>query len=72
MLTRRVAANIRRIRQERRLTQKQLSLAIEAAASYIAVLETTPRMPSFLLGMRICRVLGCQPEDLLEPVAGQE
>jgi ribosome-binding protein aMBF1 (putative translation factor) len=64
----RIAGQIRRWRRARRMTQKELSLAIFASESYIATIENVPRCPSFLLGMRIVRVLGLEPEDLLKPL----
>jgi len=70
-LTRRVSYQIRRWRLKRRMTQRYLSVAIGQGESYIATVESAPRMPSFLAAMRICRVLAIDPDDLLSPVKGQ-
>ena len=67
-LTQRVADNIRYYRKLRRMNQRELSAAIMAAESYISTIENVPRMPSFLMAMRICRQLGIEPEALLKSV----
>jgi transcriptional regulator with XRE-family HTH domain len=67
-LTARVAGNIRRWRKERRITQRELSLLVRGGDTYISTVENTPRMPSFLMAMRICRHLAIEPNQLLEPL----
>ena len=61
-----VAANVKRLRSERRLSQKRLSILVGASASYIHNLEQYDKLPSFIMGLRISKTLGVRPEMLLE------
>lgn len=61
-----VAKNVARLREKRRLSREELSKAIGASHSYSWHLETKDKMPSLLMGLRLARVLGVKPEELLE------
>ena len=50
--------NLRRIRQERALTLKQLGEMTDLSESYISLIETMERVPSVPAAKRIAKVLG--------------
>lgn len=50
--------NLRRIRQERGLTLKQLGEMTDLSESYISLIETMERVPSVPAAKRIAKVLG--------------
>jgi transcriptional regulator with XRE-family HTH domain len=50
--------DIRRIRQERGLTMKQLGEMTDLSESYISMIETMERTPSVSAAKRIAQVLG--------------
>ena len=50
--------NLRRIRQERGLTLKQLGEMTDLSESYISLIETMERVPSVPAAKRIANVLG--------------
>ncbi len=60
-----VAKNVMRLREKARLSREDLSEAIGASHSYSWHLETKFKMPSLLMGLRLARVLGVKPEELL-------
>lgn len=51
--------DIRRIRQERGMTMKQLGDLTDLSESYISMLEKMERTPSVPAAKRIAKVLGC-------------
>jgi transcriptional regulator with XRE-family HTH domain len=61
-----VAKNVKKLREKRRLTRKELSEAVGGSHSYIFHVEELQKMPSLLMGLRIARVLKVAPESLLE------
>jgi transcriptional regulator with XRE-family HTH domain len=61
-----VAKNVKRIRKQKRLTGLELSTSVGASHGYIHALEEYEKLPNFLMGMRIAKVLGVKPESLLE------
>lgn len=63
--------NLKKIRLERGLGQRQLAAAAGTTAATICRYEKGKRLPSLVLAMRIADVLGCKPEDLFA-VEGKE
>lgn len=68
---RRIAANIRKYRKARRLTQKQMAKALYVSANHYSIMERTsaPNRNFTLERVLIaCKVLGCSVDQLLEPI----
>lgn len=61
-----VAANVRRLRVERKLTQEQLAHDAEIDLTYLGGIERGRRNPSVDVLGRIAAALGCNPGELLE------
>lgn len=59
------AANLRRLRLDRGLTQEDLSDAVAIRASEISRLERGGRDPQLLTIVRLARGLGVTPAELL-------
>lgn len=64
-----VGHNVRRIRQERGLTQERLAFAAELDLTYIGGIERGRRNPSLLAMARIADALGVRIIDLLREAA---
>jgi transcriptional regulator with XRE-family HTH domain len=60
-----VGNNVRRCRQQARLTQEQLALAAEIDLTYVGGIERGKRNPSVAILARIAAVLGVEPANLL-------
>ncbi|MCH2496885.1 MAG: helix-turn-helix transcriptional regulator [Erythrobacter sp.] len=60
-----VAANVRRRRAERKLTQEQLAHDAEIDLTYLGGIERGRRNPSVEVLGRIASALGCHPSALL-------
>jgi transcriptional regulator with XRE-family HTH domain len=60
-----VGRNVRRLRQEKELTQEQLAFEAQIDLTYIGGIERGKRNPSLLVMVRIATALGCSPEFLL-------
>ena len=60
-----VAANVRRLRVERKLTQEQLAHDAEIDLTYLGGIERGRRNPSVEVLGRIALALGCYPSELL-------
>ena len=60
-----VAENICRLRNERGLTQLELSKRVGVNRSMIAQIERGTKIPTILLGKQIANVLGCSIEALI-------
>ena len=65
-----VGANIRRVRQERGLTQEELALAAETDLRYLGSIERGKGNPSVAMLGRLAAVLGVHPRDLFDERAG--
>lgn len=53
-------------RKKKKLTQRELAERLGVSESYISRLEAGQRSLSGLeLGLRLCKELGCKPEDLV-------
>lgn len=63
-----VAANVRRLRVERKLTQEQLAHDAEIDLTYLGGIERGRRNPSVDVLGRIAAALGCRPGDLFADV----
>ena len=61
-----VAKNVTRFREKARMSRKDLSEKIGGSHSYVYHVEEGKKMPSLLMGMRIAKALGIQPDRLLE------
>lgn len=59
--------NIRRLRQERGLTQEALADAVELAPTYVGQLERGRRNPTLAVVERMAALFGVDPLDLLKP-----
>lgn len=59
--------NVRRVRQERGLTQEQLAFEASIDLTYLGGIERGRRNPSLLVIARIAEGLGIQPAELLIP-----
>lgn len=71
-----VGGNIRRIREERGLTQTYVAEQAQVTAPAICQIERGTKRPSLQLSADIARILGCRMEDFLEgeevlPAAGK-
>lgn len=61
-----VGGNVRRLRQERGLTQERLAHDAELDLTYVGGIERGRRNPSLLVLVRIANVLGVSPVELLK------
>lgn len=61
-----VAANVRRLRAERKLTQEQLAHEAGLDLTYVGGIERGRRNPSVDVLGRIAEALGVQPSRLLQ------
>lgn len=62
-----VAANVKRLRVERKLTQEQLAHEAEIDLTYLGGIERGRRNPSVEVLGRLAASLDVQPRDLLAP-----
>lgn len=65
-----VGENIRRIRRQRRFSQRKLAAYAGVSPSYIAYIEKGARSPSLTTLNRIARCLGVAPEVFFQEEAG--
>ena len=63
-----LAANVRRLRRERGLTQEQLSFDAGMKRSYLSDLERGTRKPSVEALGRLADALGVEPAELLKAI----
>lgn len=56
--------NLRKIRQEKGLTQKELSLKLNITISYLSKLENEKKVPNVSLAVRLASALDCTVEDI--------
>lgn len=68
MLHERFTANMRRIRENRGLTQQDLADALDVSRPYIAELEAGRHVPTLKIVERVAIGLGVQTETLLGEV----
>jgi transcriptional regulator with XRE-family HTH domain len=62
-----VGRNVRRLRQERGLTQEQLAHEAELDLTYVGGIERGKRNPSLLVLVRIAAALGTDLPSLVTP-----
>jgi transcriptional regulator with XRE-family HTH domain len=62
-----VGENVRRLRQERGLTQEQLSFEAQIDLTYVGGIERGRRNPSLMVMIRLAAALDVDPERLLRP-----
>jgi transcriptional regulator with XRE-family HTH domain len=60
-----MAANVRRLRKARGLTQEQLAHDADIDLTYLGGIERGRRNPSLAVLVRIAAALGAEPADLL-------
>ena len=61
-----VGRNVRRLRQERKLSQEQLALSAGIDLTYVGGIELGKRNPSLLILVRLSTALETTPSKLLE------
>jgi transcriptional regulator with XRE-family HTH domain len=61
----RVGDNVKRLRQQRGLSQEKLAGDAVIDLSYLGGIERGSRNPSLLVMVRLAQALGVEPEDLL-------
>lgn len=61
-----VGENVRRLRQERGITQELLAFEAELDLTYLGGIERGRRNPSLLVIVRVSAALGVEPADLLK------
>ncbi|NLH79252.1 MAG: helix-turn-helix transcriptional regulator [Phyllobacteriaceae bacterium] len=64
-----VAANLRRIRHERQLTQEELAHRAGLSPRYVGSIERTRVSISITILGRLAETLGIDPRELLRPIA---
>lgn len=68
-----VARNIRRLRQERGLTQEELAVRIRITRNYVGMIERQENSPTVAILERIAKALGVEPARLFdEKAAGRK
>ncbi len=68
-----VARNIRRLRQERGLTQEELAVRIRITRNYVGMIERQENSPTVAILERIAKALGIEPARLFdEKAAGRK
>lgn len=61
-----VGANVRRLRQERGMTQEQLAFEAKIDLTYLGGIERGRRNPSLMVLVRIAASLGAEPAHLVQ------
>jgi transcriptional regulator with XRE-family HTH domain len=61
-----VGSNVRDLRKARGLTQEDVALEADINLKYVGGIERGQRNPSLLILVKIAKVLGVQPADLLK------
>jgi transcriptional regulator with XRE-family HTH domain len=64
-----VAANLRRIRHDRQLTQEELAHRAGLSARYVGSIERSDVSASVTILGRLAEALGIDPRDLISPLA---
>ena len=67
----RIGASLRRLRQERAVSQSELARRTGAARTYRVAVEQGQHEPSLELLSRVARALGCAPAELVHALAGE-
>jgi transcriptional regulator with XRE-family HTH domain len=67
-----VARNIRRLRQERGLTQEELAARIRINRNYVGMIERQENSPTVAMLERIAKSLGIEPARLFDEKAGRK
>jgi len=60
---------LRKYRQEKGLTQEQLSERVDVVRSFICTLENGKRQPSLQMVLKLAAALGVRPGDLVNEMA---
>src|SRR3954470_12451506 len=64
-----VARNIRRLREERGLTQEELAARIRINRNYVGMIERQENSPTVAMLERIAKALGIEPAQLFDEKA---
>jgi transcriptional regulator with XRE-family HTH domain len=67
-----VARNIRRLREERGLTQEELAARIRINRNYVGMIERQENSPTVAMLERIAKALGIEPARLFDEKAGRK
>lgn len=62
-----VGRNVRRLRQERKLSQEQLALSAGIDLTYVGGIELGKRNPSLLILVKLATALETSPARLIDP-----
>lgn len=63
---------LRAYRQERGLTQEQLSERVDVVHSFICSLESGKKQPSLAMVFRLAKALGVRPGELVDAAAERD
>ena len=63
-----VGANVRRLRQARKLSQEQLAYEAEIDVTYLRGIEAGRRNPSLMVMVRIATAVSAKPTDLFRSI----
>lgn len=66
------AANLRRLRHEKGMSQEALADRADINRTYISKLETSAAWAGLEVIAKLAKVLGCPPADLLVPTKPQK
>ena len=61
-----IGENIKRIREEKKMSQDSLAKTIGVTQSYIAKIENGLKIPSMATGKAIAKEFGCTVDDLVK------
>jgi len=59
------AENVKRLREEKGLTQAELAVQVDVAQSMIAQYEKGLKVPTIIVGVQLAKCLGTTAEELL-------
>lgn len=62
-----VGRNVRRLREQRGMTQEQLAFEAQIDLTYVGGIERGRRNPSLMVMARLAEALGAELKELLEP-----
>ncbi len=63
-----MGANVRRLRQARKLSQEQLAYEAEIDVTYLRGIEAGRRNPSLMVMVRIANAVSAKPTDLFRSI----
>ena len=63
-----IGENIKRIREDKAMSQDSLAKEVGVTQSYIAKIENGLKIPSMAAGKTIAKVLGCTMDELVKEI----